>query len=250
VANARTHDILIRKLKAHSRLTAEDEADLRGLSYRARELGAGEDVVRQGDAPQVAVMVMEGELARYHTLAGGKRQYLSFHLAGDWPDLQAFLLKRMDHSICALNDGAMIAVLQHDQLRSLTARNASLAHALWRETLIDAAIFREATTNNSARGSRARMAHFFCEIFYRATQVQRVDGHATPLPMHQEQLGETLGMALVTANRTLRDLRRTGAVDFRDGRLHVFDWKALTAIGEFDPDYLHFGTSERDVDSR
>jgi CRP-like cAMP-binding protein len=222
------HDILVRKLKTHSELSAEDEAALRALPYRSRELGPDEDL-----------MVVEGEVARYHTLPSGKRQYLSFHLAGDWPDLQAMLLERLDHSICALNNGACVAVFQHDHLRALIARSTAIVHAVWRETLVDAAIFRAAITNNSARSGPARMAHFFCEIFYRAREAQLVRDQTTSLPMHQGQLGETLGMALVTVNRTLRELRRTGAVDFREGRLRVVDWRALAAIAEFDPEYLH-----------
>ena len=84
------------------------------------------------------------------------------------------------------------------------------------------------------------MAHFFCEIFFRASRAHLVREQVTPLPMRQSQLGETLGMALVTVNRTLRSLRCTGAVDFRDGRLRITDWPALAAIAEFDPEYLNF----------
>jgi len=233
------HDILIAKLASHSPLSAEDQAALKGLPHRSRELAPDEDLIRQGEMPRVSVMLAEGEVARYHMLPSGRRQYLSLHVAGDWPDLQSLFLRRIDHSICALNDGAAIAAFQHEHLRALAARNPPVAHALWRETLIDASIFRAAITNNSARSAKARMAHLFCEIFYRSKRVGVVRGETAALPMHQSQLGETLGMALVTANRTLRELRRTGSVDFKDGRIFVLDWTMLTGIGEFDPDYLN-----------
>ena len=236
------HDTLLRKLKAHSLLAPEDEAALRGVSYRLREVGADEDIVRQGDLPQVSIAVIEGEVARYHTLYGGKRQYLSFHLAGDWPDAQTLFFARLDHAVCALNEGAAVAVFQHEHLRAVMARCPAVAQAIAREMLMDAAIFRAAISNNSARGARARMAHFFCEIFYRARRAALVREQSTALPMRQSQLGETLGMALVTVNRTLRALRRTGTVDFRDGRLRVLDWQALATIAEFDPEYLNYRT--------
>lgn len=234
------HDTLLRKLKAHSVLAPEDEAALRSLPYRLREIGADEDVVRQGDVPHVSIVVIEGEVARYHTLYGGKRQYLSFHLAGDWPDAQTLFFERLDHAVCALNEGASIAVFQHDHLRALMVRCPAVAQAIWRETLMDAAIFRAAITNNSARNTRARMAHFFCEIFFRASRAALVRAEGTALPIRQSQLGETLGMALVTVNRTLRSLRRTGVVDFRDGRLRVINWEALATIAEFDAEYLNY----------
>ena len=35
-----------------------------------------------------------------------------------------------------------------------------------------------------------------------------------------------LGMSIVTVNRALQTWRRTGAMEFRNGELAVFDWKA------------------------
>jgi DNA-binding transcriptional regulator LsrR (DeoR family) len=63
--------------------------------------------------------------------------------------------------------------------------------------------------------------------------------------MHQGQIGEALGMAIVTVNRTLQALRRTGTMDFRLGELIVRDWKQLAELGEFDPNYLHLKRPSR-----
>jgi hypothetical protein len=52
-------------------------------------------------------------------------------------------------------------------------------------------------------------------------------------------------MSLVTVNRTLQALRRTGAMEFRNGQLTVRDWKRLADIGEFDPTYLHIRATVR-----
>jgi hypothetical protein len=59
------------------------------------------------------------------------------------------------------------------------------------------------------------------------------------LPLSQIQRGETLGISVVTANRGLQALRRTGAAEFRDGVLMVRNWKKLMQIGEFNASYLH-----------
>ena len=61
----------------------------------------------------------------------------------------------------------MVAI-RHDQLRATFETRPLIGSAVWRETLIDAALFREAITNNSSRAALARMAHLFCELFYRA----------------------------------------------------------------------------------
>ena len=193
--------------------------------------------MREGDEPGASALVLEGMVARYHALANGKRQYLSFHLSGDLPDAQTLFLEKMDHTVCAVGKAA-VALIAHEDMFALFKQRPSIGFAIWRETLIDSAIFREAITNNSSRPALARMAHLFCELFYRARGAGTVLGDSTALPFTQAQLGEALGMALVTVNRLLQALRRTGMMDFRTGLLRVMQWERLCEIGEFDPDYL------------
>jgi DNA-binding transcriptional regulator LsrR (DeoR family) len=59
------------------------------------------------------------------------------------------------------------------------------------------------------------------------------------VPLNQAQIGDSLGMSIVTVNRTIQALRKTGAMDFRNAELTVRDWKQLVGLGDFDPSYLH-----------
>jgi hypothetical protein len=52
-------------------------------------------------------------------------------------------------------------------------------------------------------------------------------------------------MSIVTVNRNIQALRRTGAMELRNGTLTVHDWKSLTEIGEFDPAYLNLKKPNR-----
>jgi CRP-like cAMP-binding protein len=230
--------ILIRKLKEHSRLTRDDLAAINALRHQIRNLAAHEDLIRQGDDPDVSAVVVSGILARYHLLPNGRRQYLSFHLAGDMPDSQALFIEKMDHAVCAMGP-AVAAMFPHKDLLSTFERRPSVGFAIWRETLIDAAIFREAITNNSARTTMARLAHLFCELFYRAKASGLTQGPALEMPISLVQLAETLGMSIATVNRTLLELRKSRSAQYQRGRLEVMDWDALVEIGQFDPSYLH-----------
>jgi len=238
-------DILLRKLKAHTRLSAEDIAAIGRLSHASRPLAGNEDVVRQGDKPKIAVLVVSGMVARYHTRPAGNRQYISFHIAGDMPDSQSLFLDQMDHSVCAVGGHAIVSLFPHHEILRIFEIRPSVGYAFWRETLIDAAIFREAITNNSSRPVRARIAHFMCEQFYRARAAGLGTENSCPLPISQTQLGETLGISVVTANRALQALRRTGAMEFRDGTLTVKNWQKMMSLGEFDPRYLHLTRQSR-----
>ena len=241
---AHAHDIIVRKLKEHSGLHPSDEAGLRSLGLRTRRLEPDEDLIREGDKPEAFALVLEGMVARYHALANGKRQYLSFHLPGDLPDAQMLFFTKMDHAICAVG-GAQVAFIAHEEILALFEQRPPVGFAVWRETLIDAAIFREAITNNSSRPPRTRMAHLFCELYYRARSAGLGRVGSVHLPLHQGQLGDALGMSLVTVNRTLQALRRTSAMEFRNSQLTVRDWKRLADTGEFDPSYLHVGVPVR-----
>lgn len=233
-----THQILIRKLREHSRLTGEDLAEINALGLTLKELKPNEDLIRQGDDPEVSAVVVSGMVARYHLLQDGVRQYLSFHMAGDMPDSQALFIDRMDHAVCAIGP-ALIASIRHKELLAAFNRRPSVGFAIWRETLIDAAIFREAITNNSARSMPARMGHLFCELFYRARSSGLTQDSMFDLPVSLVQLGETLGMSIASVNRTMQRLRASRTVDFQRGVLHVKDWKKLVEIAQFNPDYLH-----------
>ena len=233
-----THRILARNLREHSRLADEDVEQITKLSFVVRPYEPNDDLIRQGDTPKAAALVLSGTVGRYHLLSSGRRQYLSFHIVGDMPDAQGLFIDQMDHTVCAMGR-AVIAFIPHgDIVRAFKAR-PQLGFAIWRETLIDAAIFREAITNNSARPVHMRMAHLFCELFYRARASGVAEQNRLDLPLSLVQLGEALGMAIATVNRTLQRLRATASVDFRDGLLTVRNWDRLARIGEFDPGYLH-----------
>jgi CRP-like cAMP-binding protein len=241
---ARVHDVMIHKLKEHTALSRKDEAALRSLPVKLRSAAPAEDLVRQGDQPDVSMVVLTGMVARYHTLPSGARQYLSFHIAGDWPDAQALFVDKMDHSLSAIN-AATVGTIAHKSLLALFERVPSIGFAIWRETLIDAAIFRETITNNSKRNVPARLAHFLCEQYYRAQAAQLVKDGSCPLELSQEQIGEALGASLTTINRAMQALRRKGTMEFRLGRLYMRNWARLAEFGQFDPGYLHLRRSLR-----
>jgi CRP-like cAMP-binding protein len=185
----------------------------------------------------MAEMVISGMLARYHTTAGGDRQYLSLHLAGDLPDLQSMFPGTMDHTLCALNE-AIIASFRHSEILSLLKRTPSVAIAFWRHTLIDGAIFRQATTRNSTRSAIVRVANLFCEQFTRARIVGASSGWSCPFPLSQTQIGQVVGLSIATVNRATQSLRSENCAHVRAGRLHILNWRRLEKVGGFEPTYL------------
>jgi CRP-like cAMP-binding protein len=242
--SAQALDLLVETLARHSSLSVSDERAIRRLQPRVRKVEKGADIVRQGDRPHVAVMVISGMLARYHTMPGGDRQYLSLHIAGDLPDLQSLFLGIMDHSLCAV-DEAQIASFPHSEILALVKRAPSAGLAFWRHTLIDAAIFRQAITSNGGRSAVSRVAHLFCEQFTRARAVGSVSGWSCPFPLSQSQIGQVVGLSLPTVHRSTQSLRKENCAEVRGGKLRILNWRRLSQQAGFDPLYLHADLAER-----
>jgi CRP-like cAMP-binding protein len=232
------HDILIRKLTEHSRIDPEDEAALRALAARTRDLQPDEDLLAEDSKSDGLALVIDGLVVRYQMRSNGKRQYLSFHMSGDLPDAQTLFLERRDYALCSIGK-ARVGLIGREDLLELIKARPQVAFALWRGTLIDGAIVRATIANLGARPGRTRMAHLFCELYYRAQSTGIAKQGSCYLPFNQTQLGDALAMSLVTVNRTLQALRRTGAIQFRNGHVTVHDWPRLADIGHFDPGYLH-----------
>jgi len=165
---------------------------------------------------------------------------MSFQIAGDMCDLHSFLLGEMDHSVGTLTP-CKVACIPHAALSDIIDKYPRIARALWRDTLIDAAVFREWMVGLGRRSSYGRGARLLCEGYVRCEAVGLAVDHRFPFPITQTELGDATGLSLVHMNRTLQELRRDGLITFRDKTVDITDWEGLQRAGEFDPKYLHLG---------
>ena len=149
---------------------------------------------------------------------------MSFHIPGDIPDLQSLHLEIMDHSLATVVP-TKVAFIPHEAVRTFLRAHPRIADVFWRETLIDAAVFREWVVNVGRRDAYARIAHVLCEIYVRLRAVGLVDGQAYQLPITQAELGDATGLSTVHVNRTLQELRGNGLITTpKGGRVVIEDW--------------------------
>jgi CRP-like cAMP-binding protein len=227
----------IRKLESVTQLSNEERQSIVDLPVLPRLVGAHEEVVQDGGTPTACVLILQGFACRYKHTASGARQIFSFHIAGDIPDLQGLFLETMDHSLGTLTP-SLLAFISHDAIRRLIRRHPRLGEALWRETLIDAAIFRQWIMALGRRSAAGRAAHFLCEHWVRSKTVGLTDGNSCELPLTQTDIADALGLSTVHVNRSLQTLRREGLVELRKSHMIVLDWDGLVKRAEFSPAYL------------
>lgn len=232
------HARLIRKLESIADLTSAEKEALGELPIQIRDVPRDTDLVSEGDRPSHCCLVIEGFACRYKMLAEGRRQIMAFQMAGDIPDLQSLHLRVMDHALGALTP--MVAgFVPHAALHDVIRRQPGLGSVFWRDTLIDAAVFREWLVGIGRRSGAQHMAHLICELLVKMRAVGLTDGETLTLPFTQEDLGDAMGLTSVHVNRVLQELRREGLISGQGRIITVTDWAGLKAFSEFDPTYLH-----------
>jgi CRP-like cAMP-binding protein len=228
---------LFNKLSSLTTLTDSDRALLLALRGTVIALKAGEDVGVQGDRPQDATLVLKGVLGRYKLLSNGRRQFLSFDIPGDMPDLQSLYLETLDSSLGALTDSeVMLIPLQ--EIHSILGQSSELNRVFARVMLVEAAIFREWMVNLGRRTAFERIGHLLCEMMTRMRAVGLTNGDSCELHITQSQIADALGLSLVHINRTLRELREAGLIGWSRGILTVLNWHELCETSGFEGSYL------------
>src|SRR6201986_3768554 len=229
---------LLRKLANFTKLTDEECAAVKERTQDVHEFAAREDVISQGDRTAGVKLLLEGFACRYKVLEDGRRQIVAYFVPGDLCDLRVFILKRMDHSIVAIVP-SKVAEISPGNVLKLTHNYPTLTRALWWSTLVEEAIAREWIVNVGQRNALERMAHLFCELWYRFRAVGLNDGMSCTLPLTQVELAETLGLSSVHVNRTLQALRKRKLITLENGTLTIDNLEELKELSFFNPDYLH-----------
>jgi CRP-like cAMP-binding protein len=100
----------LRKLEGFVPLQEADRAALLKASQNAQAIPAGTDLIREGDPPKGACLILEGFACRYKLRNDGMRQIMAYLVPGDAGDVDVTLLNAMDHSIRTLSDCRIVRI--------------------------------------------------------------------------------------------------------------------------------------------
>lgn len=230
--------VLTTRLHRLHGLADVDRVALERLPLRTAAVAAGQNIVWSGEPATSCAIILRGMAFGYKLTSEGGRQIVSFHLAGDLPDLQSLRFRTADTNIAAVS-GCHVGYVPYGALSDLCSSRPGLAAVLWRETLLQAAILREWLLNIGRRDALASLGHLLCEVVVR----QRIAGLASTedcrFPFTQAMMGDALGLSTVHVNRVVKELRQNGLLDWDGRHLTVLDWEGLQRLADFDPAYLH-----------
>lgn len=232
---------VIQRLQLVSTLSVKECQVVEDLTQKSvRHLAPDQDLIRQGDCTSTAFMLLDGWAAGHKILEDGRRQTTSFLLPGDVFGLSAYLLKQADHWVSGITCGR-VAELSRDDFQELADLWPTVTKCLVGQQLVLTAIEREWVVNVGRRTACQRIAHLFCEIFFRLSDIGLTDGQECEVPLTQSQIADATGLTTVHANRVLQELRREELVVLARRTMSIPNLDRLCDFAVFDSAYLHRG---------
>jgi CRP-like cAMP-binding protein len=228
---------LITRLSAHTHLSEDDTRALERAFSKMRAIGAKQEILPERGRTGDAILVTGGIAARFKTLKSGKRQIVGYTLPGDFVEFGPLESGRASYGVTALGD-TTISRLSHDGLAHLMRARPAIDQALWRAAGEQMSILCEWISSIGQRSAEQRLAHLFCEQYFRMRDIGAVHDGVLEFPLTQRDLADSVGTTNVHVNRVLQQMRLERLIVFDGAALRVLDLPGLIARAEFDPDYL------------
>ena len=238
VSNLHHFQPLFKRWERGVPLTDEDRSAWADLQWGRKTVARDAYLAREGEPTKVCTLLLQGLAFRQKLVSDGARQIISFHIPGEFLDIQNSMLEVADHNVQALSR-CTLGVIPKDVLVQVMDARPNIRRAIWLDSLIDSSVFREWVVNVGRRDARERIAHLLCELTSRLKSSGASDGALYDFPFTQEQIADATGLTAVHTNRTLQALRKEGLIKLSHSQLTVLDWEALAAIGDFSERYLH-----------
>lgn len=156
-----------------------------------------------------AYTVYSGWVALFKLLPDGQRQILRYALPGDFLGFQSDIQGPMLHSAMTLNHCTLCAFPRDSFEEMLHA-----APALAMELAKFAARDYESLASMGRKSAKERIALLFHDLFHRTHKQNAQQQSFAHFPLTQEDIADTLGLTPVHVNRTLKQLREEGVLEF------------------------------------
>lgn len=223
-------------LKLKSLGAQADDLDILLQAVKRRILvAANSNVIREPDGVRQLTVLLSGTTCSYKRKGDGGRSILFFQHAGDFCDLHRYVVPDLDDEeigVQALTD-CTIAVIDYRDMDVLLSR-PTLAFALWRASILEAAVYRERLSSTGRGTALERVAHLLCEQLARR---EAVGIHTPRLPFSQADVADGSGLSVVHVNRTIQTLRSFGVLS-KASHIEVIDRERLEQLAKFDGLYL------------
>ena len=204
---------------------------------RERVARSRSDVLREGEVPTAAHVLLDDHPYRCRLLKDGRRQITALLVPGDVCDLDAVMRGQADDSVGALTN-CVLGEIPTERVADPEKVGPEMTRALWRRLLRDGAISREWLVDIGRRDALGRVAHLLCVLRIRTEGIGLTKGAEFESRFTPWVLADVLGLSGVHTDRVLQQLRRTALIHLSGGTLPVRDVPVLEMVAGFDPAHL------------
>ena len=216
-------------------LDERDVATVQTYKSSVLHVDAGEHLYWQHDEPGALFGIVDGWVMLYETTEDGRRQILDFVLSGEFVSFQPVTGVAVPHAAQALTSVTACVFLQEAFERLLRDHPRLATGMIWLSARCEARAY-DHLCNVSQRPARARLIHLLLELYFRMSmKLPATPGDSLDLPLTQQHVADALGLSLEHVNRTLRELREAGLIEWRNGSVVFSDPAACVVEGGLDP---------------
>ena len=226
-----------RKLRAYVALSPDEISALGTFHDRRRRVGAGLDLLHEGQIGHKAFILAEGWVCSYKLLPNGARQIVDFQIPGDFLGLRSLLLRTCDHNLEAVTEIEVSEITASNLFEAFATTPRLAAAVLWAASR-DEAMVVEHLVDIGRRSAIVRTAHYFLELGARLKLVGLGSISGYDCPLSQYLLADALGLSAIHLNRILRQLREMKLLTFQKGVVRFENLSGLIELAEFDASYL------------
>jgi CRP-like cAMP-binding protein len=224
--------VSLRRLASLGPLTPVDQLMVKQL--KPQTLPANSVLTRAQDGQAPSWILLSGWCARVRSVGNSDRHIVHFLLPGDaigvgparWAGDRLpviALTPAITAEARSLNAVVKLGASEHTGLVEACAR------AAWREQVYCL----NAMARLGQQSAYQRIAHLLLELYARLESVGLASRYGFQAPVTQAVLAQALGLSLVHLSRTLRQMRREGAIAFEPGRIEILKPEALAEAAQF-----------------
>ena len=217
-------------------LGERERAAIRALPHELKFFGPGATLVEAARAAGECHLLLSA-FAHKVKFTGKIIRVVAINLPGEIVNIESILGLESDYSARAFRGGE-VAVIPAEALRELAFSLPEVARAMWLQSQMESALYREWLLNDQRRGLRGRTAHLIAETAARLHLIDADGIEETLLPLSAGELARALGSVPLYVHRALDGLAEAGAIEMSDQGVTVSDPARLAELGDFDPQYL------------
>lgn len=178
--------------------------------------------------PGGALLLIDGLAVSTARTRDGREHALGFLLPGD----VAAFGDAVSRGVRVLTQST-VAVLDAETLDRLSARHPAAARAMWRATERQLASSRGWTAQLAAGDARQRVAHLFCELYFRFARIGRAQDQAFEFHARLDDIADMAAVSTRSMRRILDGLRAERLIAFQRARVTMLDLEQAAAAARF-----------------